>query len=81
MASRPKATTAVTSMRGGEGMERKARRIVDIDGAAEHLTVSVRYVRTLVADRRVPHLKVGKYVRFDLDELDAWLDTCRREAC
>ncbi len=62
-------------------MERKARRIVDIDGAAEHLTVSVRYVRTLVADRRVPHLKVGKYVRFDLDELDAWLDTCRREAC
>ncbi len=54
-----------------------SRRLVDIDGAAEYLTVSVRYVRTLVADRRLPYLKVGKYVRFDLDELDDWLDGCR----
>ena len=53
------------------------RRLVDIEGAAEYLTVSVRYVRTLLADRRLPYLKVGKYVRFDLDELDAWLESCR----
>lgn len=58
----------------------QTRRIVDIEGAAEHLTVTVRFMRTLVADRRVPHLKVGKFVRFDLDELGAWLDTCRVEA-
>lgn len=32
---------------------------------------------TLVAERRVPYLKVGKYVRFDADDLDRWLDTCR----
>jgi excisionase family DNA binding protein len=55
------------------------RRIVDIDGAAEHLTVTVRFLRTLVAERRIPHLKVGKFLRFDLDDLDTWLDTCRVE--
>ena len=53
------------------------RRLVDIEAAAEHLTVSVRYMRTLVAERRIPYLKVGKYIRFDLGELNAWLDRCR----
>jgi excisionase family DNA binding protein len=82
MATRTTAATAVTTtVRGREQMDSAtSRRIVDIDGAAEHLTVSVRYVRTLVADRRLPHLKVGKYVRFDLNDLDEWLDDCRRAA-
>lgn len=53
------------------------RQLVDVDGAAEHLTVSVRFIRALVAERRVPYLKVGKFVRFDLDDLDRWLDDCR----
>ncbi len=55
------------------------RRLVDIDGAAEHLSVTTRFIRTLVAERRVPYLKVGKFVRFDLDELDQWLDARRVE--
>ncbi len=49
----------------------------DVDQAAEHLAVTPRFVRTLVAERRVPFLKVGKFVRFDADDLDAWLDACR----
>jgi excisionase family DNA binding protein len=27
---------------------------------------------------KIPHLKVGKYVRFRLSEIDAWLETQRR---
>ena len=30
-----------------------------------------RFVRTLVAEQRVPFLKIGKSVRFDIDDLDA----------
>lgn len=53
------------------------RRLLDVDQAAEHLAVTPRFVRTLVAERRVPFLKIGKFVRFDADDLDAWLDSCR----
>lgn len=56
------------------------RHLLDIDGAAEHLAVSSRFMRTLVAERRVPYLKVGKFIRFDVRDLDKWLDTCRVEA-
>lgn len=31
--------------------------------------------RRLVAERRVPFYKVGKFVRFDPDRIDAWLAT------
>jgi len=57
--------------------EQRQRQIVDIDGAAEHLAVTVRFVRSLVAERRIPYLKVGKFIRFDVEDLDRWLDDCR----
>lgn len=53
------------------------RRLLDIDEAAKHLTVTPRFMRTLVAERRVPFLKIGKFIRFDIDDLNAWLDNCR----
>lgn len=51
--------------------------LVDIDGAAEYLSVTPRFVRSLVAERRIPFLKMGRFVRFDTAELDRWLDDCR----
>ena len=56
------------------------RTLLDIEGAAAHLTVTVRFMRTLVAERRIRYLKVGKFVRFDVQDLDEWLDRCRVEA-
>ena len=53
------------------------RRLLDIDEAAKHLIVTPRFMRTLVAERRVPFLKVGKFIRFDIDDLNTWLDNCR----
>jgi excisionase family DNA binding protein len=52
-------------------------RLVDIAAAAEQLGVSVRYVRRLVAGRRIPYVKLGHYVRFDPLEIDAWIDRAR----
>lgn len=57
-----------------------SRELLDMQEAADHLTVTPRFVRSLVAERRVPFLKVGKFVRFDTTDLDAWLDSCRVEA-
>jgi excisionase family DNA binding protein len=51
--------------------------LLTIDQLAEQLNVSVRHVRRLVAERRVPYLKVAKFVRFDPGEIAVWLDRTR----
>jgi excisionase family DNA binding protein len=48
--------------------------LLTIDQLAERLGVTVRHVRRLVAEKRVPYLKVGKFVRFDPAEVGEWLD-------
>ena len=52
----------------------------DPDRLAEHLGVSARFVRRLVEERRVPYLKVGKFVRFDPVEVEEWLEQRRVSA-
>ena len=51
--------------------------LLDIDGVAEHLGVSERHVRRLVAERRIPFVKWGHLLRFDPAEIAAWLDRQR----
>ena len=48
--------------------------LLDIDDLADLLNISVRHVRRLVAERRVPYLKVGHLVRFEPAAIDSWLD-------
>ena len=45
--------------------------------AAERLNVSLRFIRRLCYERRVPYTRIGKFVRFDVDELEAWIATQR----
>jgi excisionase family DNA binding protein len=51
--------------------------LIDIETLAHLLGDSVRHVRRLVAERRVPYLKVGHFVRFDPAEIVEWLDSAR----
>lgn len=53
--------------------------LMDIATVAERLGVTPRFVRRLVAERRIPHYKVGHFVRFDRGEIDGWLSDRRRE--
>ena len=75
MDQRRTATTAVTKRKGGEMNEA----LLDVDGAAERLSVSPRFMRKLVAERRIPFFKVGSMIRFDTADLRDWLQTCRVE--
>lgn len=56
---------------------RYSDRLLDIDEVADSLSVSHRYVRRLVAERRIPFIKVGKFVRFDPAEINVWIDRQR----
>ena len=52
----------------------KSRSLLDVNDVAELLSVTPRFVRRLVSERRIPFVKVGKFVRFDPVELEMWLD-------
>ena len=53
--------------------------LLDLDAVAEALGITPRHVRRLVAERRIPFLKVGRFIRFDPGALDLWLDQQRVE--
>lgn len=52
---------------------------LDVTAAAGWLGVEERFVRRLVAERRVTYYKVGRHVRFDAEDLDDFLDRSRVE--
>ncbi len=53
---------------------------MDIEAVAARLGVTVRNVRRLVADRQIPYLKWRHLLRFDPEEIEAWLDKARVSA-
>jgi excisionase family DNA binding protein len=48
-------------------------RLLDIDVLTTWLTTTPRHVRRLVAEKRVPYVKVGHFVRFDPEDISQWL--------
>jgi len=51
--------------------------LIDVAEVAARLGATVRFVRRLVAERRISYVKVGKFVRFDPAEVEAWIDDHR----
>lgn len=47
--------------------------LLTIEDVAEHLGVTVRHVRRLVAERRIPFIKWGHLLRFDPSQIAEWL--------
>ena len=60
--------------------EIRVTHLVSIDQLAERLGTSVRHLRRLVAERRIPFVKLGGLVRFDIAEVETWVDASRRPA-
>jgi excisionase family DNA binding protein len=55
-------------------------RLLDVDTAATYLGVTPRFVRRLVAERRIPFVKIGRYVRFEIPDLDRFIEAGRVES-
>lgn len=58
------------------------RRLLTVDQAAEYLNVTPRMIRKLAYEGRLAKTKVGRATRFDIHEVDRYIDACtsRREA-
>ena len=53
----------------------KISELMNIEQLADRLGITVRHVRRLVAERRLPYYKVGRLVRFSATEIEEWLQS------
>jgi len=54
-------------------------RLLTVEAAAERLSTSVRFVRRLIAERRIEFVKVGRYVRISESALAEFIEAGRIE--
>ena len=50
-----------------------SRRLLDIRQVAIYTGLSVHTLYTMVSQRRIPHVKLGRLTKFDLRLLDEWI--------
>ena len=55
--------------------------LLTVEEAADRLGTSVRFVRRLVAERRIAYVKVGRHVRLDPTDIDMFIAARRVEVC
>ena len=53
--------------------------LLDVEEAATHLGTPVRFIRRLIAERRIRFYKIGRYVRIDRRDLEAFVASGRIE--
>ncbi|HEU4398350.1 MAG TPA: helix-turn-helix domain-containing protein [Actinomycetota bacterium] len=54
-------------------------RLLTVDEAAERLGTSARFIRRLIAERRIAYTKLGRHVRGAARDLDAFVASGRVE--
>ena len=88
MADRPR-TSPAQSRRGGSSGNRAGRMtsrrdqstavLLTVEAAAERLSTSPRFIRRLIAERRIEFVKVGRHVRISESALRDFIDAGRVE--
>ena len=53
--------------------------LLTVDQAAERLGTSARFVRRLIAERRIAYVKLGRHVRIAAEDLEAFIVAGRVE--
>ncbi|KAA2266199.1 helix-turn-helix domain-containing protein [Solihabitans fulvus] len=48
-----------------------------VQEAAEYMNTTVRFVRRLIAERRIPFHHIGRHVRLKRSDVDAFIDAGR----
>ena len=55
--------------------EEKMKKLLTYKELAEQLNMSSATLRIWVMNKKVPYIKIGRLVRFDLDIIDEWLES------
>ncbi|CAN5195911.1 hypothetical protein BH24ACT10_BH24ACT10_07580 [soil metagenome] len=54
--------------------------LLTVDQAAERLGTTARFIRRLRTERRIAVVKLGKHIRIDSQDLDAYIAANRQDA-
>jgi excisionase family DNA binding protein len=54
-----------------------ADRLLTVEAAAERMSTSVRFVRRLIAERRIAYVKIGRHVRIAEHDIAAFIEAGR----
>lgn len=54
--------------------------LLTVEQSAERLGTSVRFIRRLRTEGRIPVVKIGKHIRIDSTDLDDFITAGRQEA-
>jgi excisionase family DNA binding protein len=54
-------------------------RLLTVKQAAEYMNTTVRFVRRLIAERRIAFVKLGRHVRISTSDIDAFVTAGRVE--
>lgn len=55
--------------------EERSQPLLDAAAVARRLATTERHVRRLVAERRIPFVRVGRFVRFNPTAIAEWVET------
>lgn len=58
-------------------MTNSEKRFIDVEELASYLDISKNTVYSWVNQRRIPCFKIGRLVKFDLNEIETWIKTKR----
>ncbi len=50
------------------------KRLIDIREASEYLGIAVNTLRCWCSRKSIPHVKIDRMVRFDVQVLDEWIN-------
>ena len=56
------------------------RRYVPTREAADYLGITVNHLHKLTSNRDIPFIRLGRQLRFDIQDLDTWMRGRRVEA-
>ena len=71
--------SGVAATAGREPVAVGSQPLLDYAGAAAYLGATQSFLRRLVLEKRVRYYKVGKFVRFRMEDLDAFVEEGRVE--
>ena len=55
--------------------------LLTIERLSDYLNIKVKTLYVKVEAGEIPHYRIGRLIRFRLDEIDAWLESCRNNNC
>jgi len=55
------------------------KELCDIKELSSYLKVSIPEIRKLVREKRIPNLRIGKMIKFDLVSINNWLENLEEE--